>query len=334
MGIMYIWNQNNIIYISQHTCNEDMGWLNMDKLQIGQIYYTEMDDGELDIVRIHSNHNGLVVSKGINKTRVSDDFLDEYTPLNPDGRLFLNIVNMGPTEDHGQDTVIVLIKEEDIFDGNYEPYAVCRQNIYDEYSNPFNRDNKEILGMSMNRDNVPRNATFSDMISSYNVVYSEQIFIYMNDNIDIIISMINDISKYNSVLFKIYKTLSGPQYGGLSKSLTSLLRDTNFNYDIKQAFNITIIDDILKIKDGILSDESRVLLESIFKIEMFQAYAMKYNYELDLSNIKRDYKLIEDKIGDLYVVGFDRGLYMNTYIDKDKTVLDAMYGSKDYLNKL
>lgn len=306
----------------------------MENLQIGQIYYKELDNGELDIVRVYSTHKGLRISKGINKTRVNDNFLDDYTPLNPDGRLFFNIVNMGPTPDHGQDVVVVLIKEDDIYNGNYEPFAVCRQNIYDEYSNPFNTYGKQILGMSMNRDNVPTGAKFQDMLSSYNVDYHEMIYVYKDDKIDIILSMIKEIYKYNSVLFDIYNTLNHTnKYKGLSKSLEDLVKSTNFNFDLKKAFNITIIDKVLKIKDTMLLDESRLLLENIFKVEMFQTYVIQYNYEIDLSNIKRDYELIEDKIGNLYIVGYDKGLYVNTYINKDKTVLDTMVNNmKTYID--
>ena len=305
----------------------------MENLQIGQIFYKYLDNDELDIVRVHSTHKGLIVSRGINKKRVDDDFLNGYTPLRPHGRLFFNIVNMGPTTDHGQDVIIVLIKEEDIHSGIYEPYAVCRQNIYDEYSNPFNISGKEILGMSMNRDNVPTGARFQDMLSSHSVDYHEVIYVYKDDKIDIILSMIKEKLKYNRVLFDIYKTLSKTnRYDGLSKSLEDLVKSTNFNFDLKKAFDITIIDEVLKIKDNKLLDESRLLLENIFKVEMFQTYVMRYNYEIDLSNIKRDYELVEDKIGNLYIVGYDKGAYINTYIDKNKTILDAMIGGHNILS--
>ena len=61
----------------------------MNNLQIGQIYYKEKDDGELDIVRVHSKKNGLVLSRGVNKSRVDSGYLYDYSKLNPDGVLYL-----------------------------------------------------------------------------------------------------------------------------------------------------------------------------------------------------------------------------------------------------
>lgn len=295
-------------------------------MEIGLKYYKYIDD-KLDIIRIHKIENDfIVISRGINKTKVSKDYLNDYIRLNPDGCIFFNIVNMGRTKEEGQDVMVLLFRKKDLDDKIKIPYAACRQNIYDPYTNSINRTNNIYLGCSMNQNNIPEGIDFKSMLACYGLDYSEKINIYIDDSLDIILSMISDINRYNKVLFSMYKIMKDSNYIGLCKNIKDLLQYNHFYYDFLNSFNIHLVDFIIKYdENNELLPEQRRQLEDLLKIEMFKTYVFKYSKHINLNKVERDYILVMDKIDKLYIIAYDKGEYLNrAYKDNIKDKRDAV----------
>lgn len=295
---------------------------NVDKIAIGDKYYKVLDDDSVDIFRVSGTaHDKIKISRGINNKKVGLDYFKDYTKINPDGFIFFNIVNMGPTEQEGQDVLVTLNRKDDIKKHNGLPYIGCRQNIFDLYSNPTNNTNSTILAMSMTVDTVPEGSNYEDILACHSVDYFEKVSVYLEDTLDEIISLVDDIGKFDKVLWKMYNNMKDSEFTGLNKDLKSLLYTTHFEYDFKRAYDIHQVDFEIKIVDDGLTYESKILLEGIVKEEIIASYALPYDKEINLAAIERKYVLVSDVKDKLYVVAYDSGEYVNRPYDDmgDKT---------------
>lgn len=292
-------------------------------MDIGDKYYKILEDYTVDIVRIHKyiNDDILIISRGCSTKKVNKGYISSYTKLNPDGHVFFNIVNMGNTEESGKDVVVLLYRKKDLDNQINTPYATCRQNIHDFYSNATNNSNKTYIGISISKDTTPEDVTYEDVLVCNGIEYSEKISIYLDDTLNDILPMVNNIKSFNGVLYTLHKAMKDSLFIGTSKSLESLLRDNNFEYDIKRAFDIIPVDFVVKYRDYVLHNDQVTLLQNILKTEISQTYVLPYSKEISLSDIERDYILVSDKIGRLYIIAYDKGKYINdSYFNKDDII--------------
>lgn len=296
----------------------------MVKITVGDKYYKVLEDDSVDIFRVTKViQDKIRVTRGINNKKVTLDYFKDYTKINPDGFIFFNVVNMGPTEVEGQDVLITLNRKEDIKKHNGVPYMACRQNIFDLYSNPTNNTNNTILGMSMTVDTVPEGSKYEDILACYGIEYYEKVAIYLEDSLDDILSLVHDPSRFNKVLWKIYNGMKDSEFTGLSKDLKELVNTTHFEFDFKRSFNIHQVDFrvSINIADNSLYHTTKCHIEDIIKEEIVDSYVLPYDKEINLSAIERKYILVSDMYKDLYVIAYDSGEYVNRpYEDmNDKT---------------
>lgn len=279
--------------------------------QVGDKYYRVIED-KVDIVRIHKVTDSFItISRGINKSKVQEDYLNDFIKLNPDGTLFFNVVQMGRTEEEGHDVVVVLNRKKDLGNNIGVPYLSCRQNVFDIFSNQTNRTDKTYLGMCMTVDNTPEGTPYSNMLACYGIIYSEKISTYMDDTLDNILDMINKQYMYNNVLMKIYKALSNSKYEGLSRDLKSLLKDNHFMYDFRKGFDIHSIDMNLTPENNTLNSLQIGFLEDYLKNIMHNVFIVEYSKEINLNKIEKEHILVCDNTNKIYIITYDKGSYIN-----------------------
>lgn len=293
---------------------------------IGDKYY-KVIDGDLDLIRIVKiiNDDTSVILKGTSTKKIDNDVLKDYIKLNPDGYVFFNIVNMGATKEEGQDVIVSLNRKTDIDKGIGLPFAACRQNIYDFFSNQIQKeDSVTYLGLSMSIETTPEDVRYESILACGSMDYSERISIYIDDKLDILLRMIRDTNKFNSVLYHIHKIMKGSEYHGLCTTLKDLLEYNKFMYDFKRAFNIIPIDTIIVDEDNITANNI-IDIEDVIKHRLVNFQIFKYTKTINLSKIERDYLLISDSNDALYIVIYTKGEginrpYINNIVDKSDSI--------------
>lgn len=239
-----------------------------------------------------------------------EELISNYKMLRPDGIIMFSIVELGAVKD-----VIVSLQSFSIdnckFDKNL-PYCVCRQSVYDFFSNMTKSDDSPIyhVGVSVSQDTCPADINFRDMLSCTNILDNRSISIYLDDHIEDILRYINP-RKYNEVL-RILKQSNISNYGnalGYCETLKELLISNNFMYDFRRCFGIMEIPFTVDEESEGLSLENILYMENEIKANIMETYLIRYTREIDLRTIKRDYKLVtssSDKYDKVYIVGYDK----------------------------
>ena len=158
----------------------------------------EADQDEPEIIRVRSFNEATKQVKyfdqhGNKKTMTLEELKSGFKMLKPDGILNVIIVNVG----EGSDVITTVVSYDDR--SADLPFAVCRQCIYDIFTNMTERMNKTILGLSINRDNCPTNIEFKDIFVCNDVKDIVSVMVYLDDSLDDILQFLN-VKKYDSVL--------------------------------------------------------------------------------------------------------------------------------------
>lgn len=246
------------------------------------------------------------------------ELADNYRQLRADGIITFSIVSVGEASD-----VLVALKSlpsetipasmrADI--PNNIPYAVCRQSIFDFFTNNMKKtDGVVYVGVSVNQDTCPANIDFNDMLTCTGLKYNRPVAVYLDDTLEDILKLFNH-KKYNDALVAL-ETASKhqPQFKdkavlGLNKTLKELLVNNNFMYDFRKCFGITEVPFHIDEESEGLSMENIIFLENELKVNIMETYLIRYTREIDLRSIKRDYLLVTsaaDKFSKVYIVGYD-----------------------------
>lgn len=287
------------------------------KLFPGHIIISNQTDDLYEIKGFYNRETAKVRNKktGLDEKLLIKDIYEYYSLLKPVGYVCFNIVDL---KDNMQDVIVSLFKEDDKMLG--VPYAVCRQCIMDFIYQQID-PKSEIVGISINQDTCPANVDFDVMLACDNIHTGYMVAVYMDYTLDKILSFIK-VKQFDNVLYNnmmdyakskadkfgkyVYKEiLSNDIYNGYCKSLYSLLDTNNFMYDFYSAFNIYNFDFDLSEREGksLNIDELETVCTMLCK-NIVSTIIVKYNYDVDISNLSKDTILIADKHGNLYVVGY------------------------------
>lgn len=294
-------------------------------------------NGKLELIRVinETEDGGIVILDSIGDKILDRSELDKYNKLKADGFVLLNIVKMGNGDEYGKDIIATFFRDKDIKEGNNIPYAVCRQNILDTFTNIVKNQDVEYVGLSMNVDNVPKEANYMDLLACYNVETSERINIYLDDTIDDILNIIPNISIYDKVLKDIYEVLStSDTFKGYCPDLETLLKQNSFIYDIHCGFGILDIPFKIEIKDNSIIEVQRLEMENILKCKIGKTFVLKYDKTYNLNDIEREFVLLCDAENKIYIFAYDKGDYTNPYYleRKDsKEIIDMISSMKNKL---
>ena len=317
------------------------------------VHSRKYKDGDPSVIKIRDESTGEV-----KKVRV--DSLKDFTPLEPDGYITFNIVNV--RDDDGKVTKDIIVTGSKILNikiGDKMPYVVCRQCITDVFYNLLcTSENCTIAGLSVNKDNCPTNFDYRLMLACDSIVYNESINFYRTDTLEGIYKMIN-LPKYDEVLSNLYdahlKVASNPKAHilnydeGWCRNLKVLLMLNNFQTDLDEMLGITTvkfyIDDYIKEVPlpgkfneyyNTLDDDLELWLSITFKINIGTIVVIKYGHDINLADFNNSrYLLIRDKSKTLYLIVYTcAGEYFEKDLEEKAKELD--FSSKfrlDFYNK-
>lgn len=278
----------------------------------GTKFFKYNEDSEPEVIRVR------YVDKVRDKVKYTDsnnekkymsfkEFKENYRMLRPDG-----IVNIITAKVDNVTDVIVTVAKLDNSNRDI-PFAVCRQYIYDVFSNMTNNKiySNPIIGVSISEKTCPANVNFRDVLSCTGMKDFITLSVYLDDTLDDIIGLANQ-SKYNSILRTSAEytsiNLLRPNTTGLCYTLRELLENNNFIYDFRQCFDVVEVPYHIDPNSDMLSMDNLLYIEDMIKQNIMATYVIKYSKEIDLREIRREYMLVSssaDKYQDVYIVGYD-----------------------------
>lgn len=256
-----------------------------------------------------------------------EDLKKEYKFLKPEATISFSIVQL---QGKIKDVIVALHKREDIENKNNIPYCVCRQNVTDVHANTIMKGPINYVGASVSIETVPEGVPYEMLVACESVESFKVVAAYLDDTLDKILSFIN-CDEFDKVLLSLYNMSKTNMFvKGYVKTLRKLLDENNFMYDFYRAFNILPIKNTYTGTDKIvsvlsqemftqnsndlitMSDKTKLILEHILKCRIENYIILKYDVDIDLSEIKRKYILVSDNKDQVYVISYNQGdAYMN-----------------------
>lgn len=295
-------------------------------VQLNDRWYRWLEDDKLEEVMVsrikNSEVSTIIFTKGPNLGELKKinnvDLENNYTKLKPDGYLTFSVVTTGKDT---TDVMVTVSTHKDILSGIQLPYAVCRQGAIDLFAKQLSPDNVDYVGVSISRDTCPADVDFANFFACNGVSYSEVMSYYIGNNLQDCIKLIKKKKIFNDTLKEnfnkhclylangnrfisdVYKNKE--EVDGYCKNLDTLLSLNNFAYDVNAAFGI-ISTDLTEddFSEETLSGVAMEVIGSILRIEIGKSIAIKYDKDVDLSKIKRNYCLVSDINNTIYVVAY------------------------------
>lgn len=290
----------------------------------GTRYFKYDNDGNLRVYKLIKK-DPIVLKEMDNKhetvnVQSEDELNDIYVKLNQDAIISFNIVDIHDLKD----VIVMVYRKKEIVEKNPIPYSICRQNITDFFANSLD-PNMQCCGVNVTIETLPEGVKMEQLTACDGIEKSDQVSYYMGDSIDNILSYL-DKSEYDNILFDLFmdhieyksKTSGGKIYlrfaktqqcvDGYSKTLRDLLQLNNFMYDLMRGFNIYPLNiDLTKnVDEQELSTNNRKIIESLIckNIAVEDQLIIKYDKDIDLSKISKEWILVYDKTNTLYLISF------------------------------
>lgn len=252
------------------------------------------------------------VLKDENGTRIkvsAKELQSDYIKLIADGIITLSIVTL---QNHTQDVVLTLHRMKDIDQRDDTPWVICRQSIFDIFTNLVNHEEDvQYAGLSISRESCPPDIEFKECSACESVIKCTLTDVYMDDTFEDIMSLL-DVSKANDVLRDLAKHNEG-SIRGWSANVRELLLSTRFMYDFLRAFDIYPLNFTITVneEDHTIPVEQVEQIEDIIKSKINAIMVVPYSKEIDLKEINQKYILVSDAAEKIYVVAFQKGEYIN-----------------------
>ena len=267
-------------------------------------------------------------TKESKKVRV--DSLKGYTPLEPDGICTFSTVNVRNNSNGNisKDVIVTAQKFLEVKLGvNMHPYCVCRQSVTDIFHSYFSNElEHELVGVSVNRDNIPANFDFGIMLVCDEITYCDFVNFYRTDTLEDILEFVH-LKKCDKVLQELYDEhvahVKDPslqfksEHNGWCTTLKKLLELNGFQYDLNEMLGITQIDFNLEdyiiekkaVEDGkpytSLTDEVQYWLSYTFYVDIADTIVIEYNHDINLAEFNDTmYFIIRNNNNKLYVVAY------------------------------
>lgn len=281
-------------------------------IHTGQKFFRFLEGSEtpsiIRILKVDQKKNTVRYLSDEKKETMTIEELDTYKALRADGIIMFSIVNVSEVQD-----VIVALSKFPNETGL--PYAVCRQSIFDFFSNNTTKyDDRIYTGVSVSQDTCPANIDFKQVMSCNGVEYNKPVAIYLDDTLDDILSLFRH-ERFDKVLSELEATSKANLQHqnklilGYNKSLRELMTANNFMYDFRKCFGIMEVPDKVDEESEALSPVNILYLENELKVNIMETYLVKYTREIDLRSIKRNYVLVSsaaENFSSVYIVGYDK----------------------------
>lgn len=293
-------------------------------LILGTRYFKYDDNGDLHVYRMIKIDPIVLKELNGKKETISiqseEELKDKFVKLNQDAIISFNIVNIHDLKD----VIVLVYRKKEIRENSNAPYSVCRQNITDFFANSLD-PNMQCCGVNVTTDTLPEGVKIEQLTACDGIEKTDAVSYYMGESFDRILSYLNK-EEYDEVLYDLFmdhieyksKKSGGRVYinfakkercvDGYSKTLRDLLQLNNFMYDLMRGFNIYPLDiDLTKDNERQqLSNENHHIIEGLVckNISVDDQLIIKYDKDIDLSKIAKEWILIYDKTNTLYLISF------------------------------
>lgn len=257
------------------------------------------------LLRVKNDNCYVVERNGVKSNMTAVEF-KTFTRLNPDGYVGFCIAVL---DENIRDVIVTFYRRKDMNSAEQEPYATCRMNTFDLYTNAIKRpeDERMYMGCSVSIDTCPENVDYKIMRACNGMDSFDLVAIYFEDNLDSIMSLINPVN-YDSVLYILNSAMDKTLVAGGVNTLKELLQLSYFMDDVYRGFNI------LKMEFTYIDKLTDILIhaiEDVLKVEMLDPVWIKFDRDINLKDIKDKYVIIKDARDDIYIISYAEGDYTN-----------------------
>lgn len=283
----------------------------MKRYKIGAKFYHLDDDGNLIIIRLKKFDEAKNVYSFVDENNTGskeyikltkEEITSNYVHLVPDGYVTFTIVRLGKDF---KDVVIGLYRNQDL--SSYVPYAVCRQNVSDYFSNLLTK-NQNIMGMSVSQNNCPAEINFETMLACDEVLSTDMMSVYMDDSIQDILNFIPN-KKYDAILrgLKQKAMVVAPHLEGYEDTLKGLIIKNRFMFDFHMAFGILEIAFPILENQESLSEYQIAEVNKGLGLNIMSTYVLKFSKDINLKDLNKSFFLAvcPENPKDIYIVGYD-----------------------------
>lgn len=276
------------------------------------------------LVRVKNDDCFIVETTDGDRINLTKSVYESYTKLHENGIVIISEVIL---DNDIPDIMISFFRNVDLSKGM--PYAICRHNVYDYFSNTIENDNKAMyIACSVSQDTCPPNVDFRMMLGCNGCTRSDLIAVYYDDDIDDILRLIkgsNNMKYYDAAMKTLYDGFIKDKVRGTCSSVEQLLKENHFIEDIHRGLNVLKVNFTYEGNEKFLPEFIRSI-EDIIKVEMIAPVFVKYNYDVDINKIQDKHLLILDQSKTLYVVSYKEGEYVNRpyYEMGDTTEIDTL----------
>lgn len=316
-------------------------------------YFKEVDD-HIEMIRIYyaGNTNGqdlthvyIIDEATKEKSKISVEELKDWTPLEPDGYITFNIVDVKTTGGNTQKDVIATVQRIDQikYAHNIRPFAICRQSITDIFANLIcTTEENDIVGLAVNENDCPANFDYMMLLACDGIEKSDHFNIYRSDTLERDILPMLKSTDYDLALDKLFLAaiqnepnaplleMQAKVWNGWNRTLSGLLKENNFQSDIDEMFGITKVQfEVSKylekkklptnedIEYDAPVEDLRLWLSSVFKVNIKEATVLEYNHDINLGDFQNStYFFLRDINDQLYFVVYNsEGEYLEADLE-------------------
>lgn len=284
-------------------------------------YYRYVNDKliQIRLMRV-KNDNCYVVEANGQRFNMTKAEFKTYEKLRPDGYVSFAVAQL---EDGFKDVIVGFYRKEDFTSSTPLPFAACRMNVYDMYTNAINKDkNIMYISCSVNQDSCPADMKFKLMFACNGMESTEFVATYIEDTLEDILKPVNTLP-YDDVLYILDKGYDKTKVSGSCPTLKQMLVQDRFIDDVYYGFKE------LKVQFKYIAEVALELthaIEDIIKRQMINPVWTKFDRDIDLSKIEDEYIIIRDIDDDLFIVSYKKGEYVNRpyFASGDTTEYDVL----------
>lgn len=323
---------------------------------LGYKFFKMIDDETYELIRIISvkdkDHTRCTImnEETKEKSKVDYEYLKSYTPLQPYGLIVFNILKLDSGDKvSSKDIMITGYKLLDLKLklNNNEPYIICRQSVNDIFYQLIskNPEDNEMVGFSVTRETCPTNIQMSTLTACSEVLDTQMIHVYKEDNIHTIIQCLDKSLKYNidTILKELHdehcKAINATPMAKLGKvihgwcsDLETLLITNNFMVDFNQmcevtGFDVDLTDWMNQENEFIwsLNNAARLFFSTVFKVNAVDTKVIKFDHSINMGDFQNEnYVLVRDKNNIIWIIVYlSNGQYLEQELIDEINKLDV-----------